>query len=175
MSRRAEQAAEALLSELGVGAPPINVEEIARRCGAQISRERFRRDLSGMLVRGDANAQSSAVIGVNITHHPRRQRFTIAHEIGHLQLHRGRKVTVDSGLRVDYRDDAGNPSVQDERDANAFAATLLMPGEAIRRAADPLVRAGATRSVLISDLAKTFDVSEEAMGYRLLNLGFLSY
>lgn len=173
MSRRAEHVALELLEQLGLGSPPIDVEDIAVRCGAAVTRERFRRDLSGMLVRGGTD--EPAVIGVNSTHHPRRQRFTIAHEIGHLTLHKGRKLTVDSGLRVDYRNDDGNPSVQEERDANAFAAALLMPAEAIRAAADPIVRAGSTRSALVGGLAKTFEVSEEAMGYRLLNLGFLSY
>lgn len=174
MSRRAELEAEKLLQSLGMlDDVPVDVELVAQRCGADVTRERFRRDLSGMLVRGDDT--DLAVIGVNSTHHPRRQRFTIAHEVGHLQLHKGRKVTVDSGLRVDYRDDAGNPSIQEERDANAFAASLLMPAPAVKSKAEPLVRAGATRSTLVADLAKTFEVSEEAMGYRLLNLGFLSY
>lgn len=173
MSRRAEQAAQDLLDALEIADLPVPVEEVARRCGAAVTRERFRRDLSGMLVRDDDG--DGAVIGVNSTHHPRRQRFTIAHEIGHLRLHKGRKLTVDSGLRVDYRDDAGNPTILEERDANAFAAALLMPAPAVQAAAEPLVRAGATRSSLVSSLAGTFDVSEEAMGYRLLNLGFLSY
>lgn len=174
MSRRAEQAAADLLDRLGVAQPPVDVEDIAKRCSAVIERERFGRELSGMLIRADDDADF-AVIGVNSTHHPRRQRFTIAHEIGHLMLHRGRKVTVDSGLRVDYRDDSGNPSIQEERDANAFAASLLMPEALIQQAAEPHVRGGATRGTLVSALAKTFEVSEEAMGYRLLNLGFLSY
>ncbi len=175
MSRRAERAAEALLDELGLAGPPVPVEEIALACGAVVRRERFRRELSGMVVRGAADEPGTAVIGVNSSHHPRRQRFTIAHEIGHLRLHTGRKVTVDSGLRVDYRTDAGNPSIQEERDANAFAASLLMPAADVQRLAEPHVRAGATRSALVGGLSKTFDVSEEAMGYRLLNLGFLSY
>jgi Zn-dependent peptidase ImmA (M78 family) len=152
----------------------VDVEAVARACGAVVTRERFRRDLSGMVVR-DGDDTGTAVIGVNSTHHPRRQRFTIAHEVGHLKLQSGRRITVDSGLRVDYRDDANMPSIQDERDANAFAAALLMPADAVKRAADPLARQGATRSTLIGDLARLFDVSEEAMGYRLLNLGFLSY
>ena len=173
MSRKAEQAAQDLLSRLGIDQVPVPIDEVARRSGAIVTRERFRRDLSGMLIRGDDG--HGAVIGVNSTHHPRRQRFTVAHEIGHLQLHKGRKLTVDSGLRVDYRDDAGNPTILEERDANAFAAALLMPQGAVQAHAEPLVRAGATRSALISSLAETFDVSEEAMGYRLLNLGFLSY
>lgn len=173
MSRRAEQEAQDVLDELGITDLPVSVEEVARMCGASVTRERFRRDLSGMLVRDDEGA--GAVIGVNSTHHPRRQRFTVAHEIGHLRLHKGRKLTVDSGLRVDYRDDAGNPTILEERDANAFAAALLMPARAVQAQAEPHVRAGTTRSALVSALARTFEVSEEAMGYRLLNLGFLSY
>lgn len=173
MSRRAEQAAQSLLERLQVHGPFVDVEDIAHRCGATVTRERFRRDLSGMLVRDDDG--HGALIGVNSTHHPRRQRFTVAHEIGHLQLHKGRKLTVDSGLRVDYRDDGGNPTIPEERDANAFAAALLMPEQAVQSQAKPLVEQGTTRSSLVNALAGTFQVSEEAMGYRLLNLGFLSY
>jgi Zn-dependent peptidase ImmA (M78 family) len=48
-----------------------------------------------------------------------------------------------------------------EREANVFAAELLMP--------EPAVRSACGDS--ISDCAKTFGVSEEAMHWRLYNLG----
>lgn len=45
----------------------------------------FEGELAGMLVRGDGQI----VIGVNSLHPLNRQRFTIAHECGHLLLHKG--------------------------------------------------------------------------------------
>jgi len=52
---------------------------------------------------------------------------------------------------------------QSERGANDFAAELLMPSDFVRPAFE--------KSPSVSALAPTFEVSELAMGYRLLNLG----
>ena len=54
-----------------------------------------------MLVRSDDN---EAVIGVNSAHHINRQRFTIAHELGHFCLHKGKDVHIDRSFRVNRRD-----------------------------------------------------------------------
>ena len=63
-----------------------------------------------------------------------------------------------------------------EIQANTFAAALLMPEKIVLDYATNLVRANGdiTRDTLISELARTFDVSAEAMGYRLINLGILT-
>ena len=74
-----------LLEELEIDEPPVPVRKIARHCDARIVRVPGEgdNDLSGFLYReGD-----QAVIGVNKDHAPVRQRFTIAHELGHLLLH----------------------------------------------------------------------------------------
>lgn len=82
-----------------------------------------------------------------------RQRFTVAHELGHLLLHDVSKGHVDvftPGLPADVM----------EREANVFAAKLLMPEWMIRPAVDQV---GADVAVL----AKRFVVSESAMELRL--------
>jgi Zn-dependent peptidase ImmA (M78 family) len=109
------------------------------------------------------------IIGVNSSHAPVRQRFTIAHEIGHLIMHKGTPVFVDRLIRVDRRD--GTTSKQ-ERDANAFAAELLMPRGFItaRIAALTDKRSGIAPERLIEQLAEEFGVSLLAMSYRLANL-----
>jgi Zn-dependent peptidase ImmA (M78 family) len=60
--------------------------------------------------------------------------------------------------------------------ANTFAATLLMPEEVVLDHATILVRSNGeiSRDDLIARLARTFDVSVEAMGYRLISLGILT-
>jgi Zn-dependent peptidase ImmA (M78 family) len=50
-----------------------------------------------------------------------------------------------------------------EREANVFAAELLMP--------EPAVRSEWARAESAAELARWFGVSEEAMGWRLYNLG----
>ena len=48
----------------------------------------------GMLVRDEG--KGTVMIGVNSLHHLHRQRFTIAHECGHLVLHEGIRRSPES-------------------------------------------------------------------------------
>jgi hypothetical protein len=62
-----------------------------------------------------------------------------------------------------------------EIEANAFAAALLMPEEAVRDAVTKLRSStAANASRVVEVLAAEFDVSADAMGYRLINLGLSS-
>ena len=66
-------------------------------------------------------------------------------------------------------------SDSEEIEANAFAAELLMPREIVAREIDRAIakQRMVTPQRLTSQLAKTFQVSPEAMGFRLENLGVL--
>jgi hypothetical protein len=87
---------------------------------------------------------------------PERRRFTIAHEIAHWVCHRH---GVPSRCELDAGTAARDPR---EREANTFAAELLMPAGAVRDAH----AAGLQRVAL----ARRFAVSELAMAWRLYNL-----
>lgn len=116
------------------------------------------------------------MIGLNATHAKTRQRFTIAHEIGHLHLHQGRPMFVDRSVRIDRRDaNAALGLDREEIEANSFAAALLMPQEMILAAVTQLSpHRGATGTEeTIRRLASRFDVSPQAMEYRLANLGLV--
>jgi Zn-dependent peptidase ImmA (M78 family) len=167
---KAERRAMEIIQELGVSDPPVPVEDVARRLGAELTYEAFDGDVSGMLYR-EGEGQMP-IIGVNSRQAPTRQRFTVAHEIGHLVLHRGQPVFVDSFVRVNWR--AGK-SGRDEVEANAFAAELLMPRNLIEESIDSAQTRHGTllRDALVSELARKFHVSPEAMNYRLSNLGVL--
>jgi predicted transcriptional regulator len=91
-----------------------------------------------------------------------RRRFTIAHEVGHHFLHSDGATVLCRPVDVDQADEAARAK---EREANRFAAELLMPEE--------LVRAHAGREADVAQLARTFDVSPIAMAYRLVNLEIL--
>ena len=101
------------------------------------------------------------VIKFNIAEHPRRRRFTIAHELGHHFLNHG------PAMRDSPENLAGQSQDPKEIEANNFAACLLMPESVVRR----LIQTGEVRS--ITELANRFDVSEIAMQYRLRNLGII--
>jgi Zn-dependent peptidase ImmA (M78 family) len=172
VSKKTDQKAEQLLATYVQFSPPIDIEKIARGEGARIIRQPLDHDVSGILLRDD----SQVLLGVNAAHHLRRQRFTIAHELGHLSLHPGRPYTVDSTIRLNWRDDLSSLATdRQEIEANAFAAAVLMPEKLVREAVKSLRPArNTTESRLIDLLARQFDVSTEAMSFRLVNLGIRS-
>lgn len=162
-----------ILSECGVRGAPVPVDRIAKGLGAQLRFSPLDSELSGMIYISD----NVPIIGVNSLHHPNRQRFTIAHEIAHLELHRdliSGKVHVDKdfpvsmvGLNRDAKSALGSDDIEVE--ANQFAAELLMPTEFLKVAL-------ASKPIDIDDegpieeLAKKFRVSRQALEYRIRNL-----
>jgi Zn-dependent peptidase ImmA (M78 family) len=172
--RRADMEADRLLKEYHVHEPPVPVGDIARGEGAQIARDRFEGNESGFILRDG----KMTIIGVNTLTSRRRQRFTIAHELGHLLLHEGKPLIVDHSIRVNFRNDVSSMATDDEEiEANAFAASLLMPRNLILNNLKAYIIKVAqhsesiSREDLIVHLAREFDVSAEAVGYRLMNLG----
>jgi hypothetical protein len=165
-----EQRAAELLNQAGITEAPVPVEAIATGLEADLTYEPYDGEVSGMLVRGESG--SNAVIGVNSKHAVTRQRFSVAHEIAHLVMHTGKPMFIDRFVRVNWRD---GTSDEEEIEANAFAAELLMPREIVAREIDAVLakQHAVTPQQLTSQLAKTFQVSAEAMGYRLENLGVL--
>lgn len=157
-----------LIDEVG-----IPVDKIATQLGIALVPYDFGEDVSGVLLRDGLNAQ----IGYAVQNSIKRQRFTIAHELGHYVLdHRRQGVFVDTvekymTLFRDSNSSTGE-NVQ-EREANAFAAALLMPRDLVSQAIKAVSSADISREEnynLIGPLALRFNVSELAMSYRLTNL-----
>ena len=154
--------AEEVLKEFWDGELPVNLEAIAKACDItvettnfdEISEELGHR-VYGMIFTGDNNKRH---IMVNENDIPTRRRFTIAHELGHYFLHDGDKTFVNfRGL-----------STPKERQADKFAAELLMPEKRLRE------EHGKLFFPLVSQLAERFNVSKEAMRYRLDEMGLSS-
>lgn len=168
-----EDAATMLLREHGISGPPVRVEQLAADLGCIVSRRPFDdEDISGLLLRDG----ETTMIGINSVHGENRQRFTIAHEIGHLTLHPGRPMILEKIVRVNLRDPLSSQATdRQEIEANQFAAALLMPRDFIlsewRRLLDRLARP--SKEDCIQKLAAKFDVSALAMEYRLTNLGLI--
>jgi Zn-dependent peptidase ImmA (M78 family) len=163
-----EQQVQTLLMKHGITRAPVPVEQMAIAEGAQVVRSPTSGQESGFLLRDGRRI----LIGLNSRDSDRRQRFTIAHELGHLKLHDGRPLIVDHSVRVNKRNDISSAATdREEIDANAFAAALLMPEpflmEAIRR---HMSRGVVTQDELTQQLANEFEVSTQAMGWRLINL-----
>jgi Zn-dependent peptidase ImmA (M78 family) len=167
-----EKEAMALVRKYRVSKPPVPIEAIAEAEGALILRNHFSGYESGFALREG----TSRIIGVNTATSPRRQRFTIAHELGHLILHDNPLIT-DYSVLVGMRDENSSLGThRQEIDANGFAATLLMPQEIVvdevRR--ELQLSNFSSKDEFIERLSRTFDVSTEAMGYRLLNLSIIT-
>jgi Zn-dependent peptidase ImmA (M78 family) len=166
MSEHAAREARALVEKLGVKAPPVPVEKLAKALGVRVEFNPFDDELSGMAFLRDGKP----VIGVNANHHPNRQRFTIAHELGHVLLHRNRleaAVLVDKSRNFIARDTVSAEGTDPvEIQANAFAAELLMPKKFVRQVLSESARDLQDDDYLIS-LAKRFRVSLAAFQYRL--------
>ena len=95
---------------------------------------------------------------------PRRRRFSVAHELGHLEMHRtegGLAVCVSADIDdwQSQRADAGR-----EQEANQFAAALLLP----ERFFKPLCRKKEPSLDLMAELADGFEVSLTATALRYL-------
>jgi Zn-dependent peptidase ImmA (M78 family) len=152
-----------LLSDHNLTKPPIRIEKVAKDLGVEL-RSGDLDDVSGLLVRQG----NSAVIATNSTQSAQRQRFTIAHELGHFLLHEGILNHVDRSYRVNYRSAESSQATNvEEIEANYFAASILMPKQLL----DELVAEEALdNDSMVAELAKQFQVSRLAMSLRLANL-----
>ena len=173
MSQKAERTkarreAQALLDRYGIQSIPVPVERIAKSLGIRVEYAPLDDELSGLAhIRDDL-----PIIGINALHAPNRQRFTLAHELAHVRLHRRElegAVHVDRGsLRRDALAADGVDPIEIE--ANAFAAELLMPTHLLISALErhPI---DLEDDDAVAALAKRFRVSDAAMRYRLNSLG----
>ncbi len=124
-------------------------------------------DVSGFLLRKGGKP----IIGVNATQHLNRQRFTIAHELGHFFLHEFDGIHLDKTFHRNGISSLGVSS--QEIEANTFAAELLMPDYMVKREL-LAIRGDLITDDAVSQLANHFGVSTQAMGIRLSNLGYVA-
>lgn len=127
-------------------------------------------DISGMILFSEEKNIYIALINANKP--PTRQQFSAAHEVGHYFLHKEQIIeetfidgeNVLEGTGTLFRRD-GVESTQLEREANNFAASLIMPKELIKKAWAKLQN--------VEDCAQVFNVSIEAMSIRLSRMGLV--
>lgn len=157
--------AEQLLLQHWDGRLPVDPRAIAERLGVRVESEphlweddRFGTPLSGKL---DIDAHGQSVIAYASSEPLVRQRFTIAHELGHFVLKHGSRFRDPT---LNFNSSNYDPK---EAAANRFAAELLMPSALLERQ----LLAGVGD---VAELARRFGVSEVAMKIRLKTLGWLS-
>ncbi len=126
-----ERAEEALR---GAGLTPVPVDPFALAASLQIPVELIDFDddaIAGRLSRGDGGPR----IDVRKDDPPTRQKFTVAHEIGHYLLHpiEDWSDTESTMYRLDHTSGLeDSPLKRAEYQANVFAGALLMPESLLR-------------------------------------------
>ena len=115
----------------------------------------------GALVRNPDNPNEWGIF-YNDKARPERQRFTLAHELGHFVLHRESHASFNCDKESIY---TGADTLKlIEREADEFASNLLMPGDLLRQR----ITGKRIDFYLLGELAKEFGVSLEAMCIRLI-------
>jgi Zn-dependent peptidase ImmA (M78 family) len=170
-----ERRAAEVLKQASVAEVPVDLSKVAESLGVHLHFDILEDKISGVLI---VKGTERNVL-INAAHHSNRQRFSLAHELGHLVLHDadGDRLFIDTDLRIYQRvgastDEAYNQPgsttrPHEEREANQFASALLMPSELVKREA---------RNLDLSDesdvayLARSFGVSDQAMAIRLQQL-----
>jgi Zn-dependent peptidase ImmA (M78 family) len=168
-TKYARREARKICDARGIAAPPVAIGQIAKSLGIQVQYVPFDEPISGISCLKDG----IAIVGINSTHIARRQRFTLAHELAHIQLHRAvleNQVHVDTGtlrLSIPMKAFAPITGVDDmEIEANAFASELLMPHALLHAALTG--RAGDLEDdEMVETLARKFRVTEAALRFRL--------
>jgi Zn-dependent peptidase ImmA (M78 family) len=165
-----QRAVNELLDKFNVIKPPVPVRQIARGLGARIYQEEQEGNISGFIYRSG----SETVIGVNTRQASVRQRFTIAHECGHLVLHDLNELHVDRDFVIRLRSNLSSLGLdKDEMEANRFAAELLMPTRLLKGDLEG-VSLDLTDDNMFRSLAKRYGVSVQALTIRLTGLGYLA-
>jgi Zn-dependent peptidase ImmA (M78 family) len=158
-----EKKAREILEKYGLEeSVPVDPIKIANANGIEVKNAIFKsEDICGILHKKDGKT----TIYVNQKDSGNRKRFSIAHELGHYFLHH---ENDNNAFIVELRtnNNNGGQDLQKEKEANAFAAALLMDEVLVRSVWHDL------RSIQAA--AEIFDVSYESMSYRLNNLGLLA-
>ena len=151
-----EAMAQIALCEASFNNKNVDVVELANLLGYSVFQADFENDIAGKVEKNS----NEAIIYINRNDKPERQRFTIAHEIGHILLHHNNNQDIDF---IDYRN-KGEYS-QKEFEADNFPAALLMPKDRSIELWNNLND--------VDDFARAISVSRAAASIRLMNLGLI--
>lgn len=156
--REVAREADRVLGELGVDSLPVNPLQIAEARGIDVTAASL--DCSGCLVKV---GETFGILYSDALRNEGFERFTVAHELGHYHLPEHPQKLFGSGQSM-HQSRSGFVSRDPiEREADLFAASLLMPEQlfvrALRAEREPGIRA-------IKNLASLCNVSLTATALR---------
>jgi hypothetical protein len=133
------------------------VEDMTRAPGLAAERSE---NVSGLLLVADGEIWVNAA---EARQWEGRKRFTIGHELGHYVMHQERARPTIFCRKVEVEEDlegAGRVSIPVEREADAFAAAMLMPEHLVREHVE-------INGIDVPSLCTAFGTSEKATRYRV--------
>lgn len=138
---------------------PVRLPDLARTLGVAVKAATLAPGISGEIRPSPDGV--GFVIRVNRHDPPKRQRFTVAHELAHFLLHRDE---VGNGIQDDvlYR---SSLSDRREQQANRLAADILMPASLLTEAREAAEEKGVGDLVLY--LSDRLGVSEAAIRIKI--------
>ena len=141
-----------------------NLTKLAASLGAKVELADFNSDTVSARVFEDETTKDTYTIQIARNEPVRRQKFSLAHEIGHIIFHK-----VNTTPLVEYRrpllEYADPNQLYKETQANVFASALLIP--------EGMARSAWVNIHDIDDIAEIFEVSRSAAYVRLNSLGLL--
>ena len=161
-----------IIEKNNISEAPVNIGKICQYYDIEVEPIDAEDNLSGFFL---VNDKKIKMIGYNKNHSENRKRFTIAHEFGHFQLHlhSDQKLFIDNNSKFFRNEKSSSGELKQEREANAFAAALLMPVPLLERELEKINDTEDIDSIVFK-LSSRFLVSEESMRYRLINLGIIN-
>lgn len=156
----AREQAQAVLDDSWDQELPVNIEAICKAYGVNIYKRRMPNDLSGMIVKRAHNDTADAFIDMDEP--DIRQRFTLAHELGHF-IERTKVAHDDEfGFQEIRSSSLSEDYFPHEFFADEFAGSLLIP----RKKLSELQKQGKAED----EIAKAFKVSVAALRKRISSL-----
>lgn len=154
--------AELLIADLGISDPAeLDVEAIAFDAGVEVVYEPLNGCEASLVGFGER-----AIATVRPSGNRGRERFSIAHELGHWLVHRGQSFQC----RVDDPDLNLASNLPKEKQADEFAAHLLLPGPLFNQLVKGPAKTGFKE---LGEIAQSFETSLLATALRLVKVDTL--
>jgi len=148
----AREMARKVLKDYKLKSIPTDLKKIFDTLGFEHVELDDPEDVDGMIVKiGD----KPSIVVINVKKPLVRQRFTLAHELGHIFLNHDKRDIYDAETAREQSDDISPSKPPKEIEADIFASELLVPFEHIKTHID--------RINDIEWLSQTFQVSKTAM------------